>query len=234
MKQYSVLSVDGVVSNDAGNIALRNENNVYLSHEFLAVNGNDFVGISNVSSGTIGQSTANLTVNNPGIARVTSSTTANSGGAARSFSNVYILKSGEVFTEIINPLTFTNTTHRAGLHDSASSAIPNNGVYFEYSNSGVLTFVTADNGTRTTSATIATLAIITWYKVRFTVNSTATSVLAELFNASGVLIASVTQTTNIPTTARLLNVCSITTNSGTTATALIDVDFISLKTTLTR
>jgi uncharacterized caspase-like protein len=121
-----------------------------------------------------------------------------------------------------------------GIHDSTSSAVPANGVFFRYSGDGLLTLVTADNSVQTTSATIATLTTNTWYKVRFTVNANATSVLGELFNASGTLIASVTQTTNIPTTARALNVCAITTNSGTTATALLDIDFISLKTTLTR
>ena len=234
MKTFSVLSVDGVSATDTGNIALRNENNVYLSHEFLAVNGNDFIGISAVNSGTVGQSTANLTVNNPGIARVTSSTSANSGGAARSFSNVFILKGGEVFTEIINPTLFTNTTHRAGLHDSTSSSDPSNGVYFEYSGSGATALRTANGGARNTPTTITTLSLNTWYKSRITVNETATSILGEVFNASGVLIASQTVTTNIPTTARQLNICSITTNSGTTATALLDLDFMSLKTTLTR
>jgi len=73
-----------------------------------------------------------------------------------------------------------------------------------------------------------------WYKLRITVNSTATSILGEVFDNLGALIASQTVTTNIPTTARLLNICSITTNSGTTATDLIDVDFISAKLTLTR
>jgi len=165
---------------------------------------------------------------------INSSTSANSGVGLRSSSTLVRLKGSEVFTYIFNPQTFTNTNSRMGIHDSASSSDASNGVYFQYSNSGVLTLVTADNGTRTTSATIATLVVSTWYKVKFTVNSNATSILAELFDASGVLIASVTQTTNIPNSTRALNICAITTNSGTTATALIDVDFISTRLTLTR
>jgi len=234
MKTYSVISVDGNVADEKGLVKSGSENNVYLSHDFLSLNGNDFIGFSNVNSGTIGQSTANLTVNNPGIARITSSTSANSGGAIRSFSNVYILKGGEVFTEIINPTLFTNTTHRAGLHDSTSSSEPSNGVYFEYSGSGATALRTANGGARNTPTTITTLSLNTWYKSRITVNETATSILGEVFNASGVLIASQTVTTNIPTTSRQLNICSITTNSGTTALALLDIDFMSLKTTLTR
>lgn len=232
MKQYSVLSVDGVVSNDAGDIALRNENNVYLSHEFLSVTNSQDFAIVAVNSGTTSAGVA--TANNVGVHRLNSSTTANSGIAIRSSSLLFRLKGSEIFTYILNPLTFTNTTSRLGIHDSTSSSIPANGVYFEYSGSGALTFVTRDNNVPTTSTTIATLAINTWYKVRFTVNSNATSVLAELFNATGTLIASVTQTTNIPNTTRALNICAITTNSGTTATALIDVDFIGTKLTLNR
>jgi len=232
MKTYSVISVDGNVADDTGLAKSGSENYVYLSHEFLTANGTDTFNFSAVNSGSIASGTG--TVGNPGVQRISSSTSANSGFAIRSLGGNFRLKGGEVFTEIINPVTFTNTTHRAGIHETTSSTIPASGVYFEYSNSGVLTLVTADNGTRTTSSTIATLVVSTWYKIKFTVNATATSVLAELFNSSGTLIGSVTQTTNIPNNTRTLNVCSITTNSGTTATALIDVDFMSLKTNLTR
>lgn len=211
-----------------------NENNIYLSHDFITLNGTDFVTPSFVNSGTLEVSALNLTVNNIGILRLTSSTTANSGVAIRGQSTPIILKGNEVFAEIINPLAFTNTTHRAGLHNSTSSSEPSNGVYFEYNGSGAIALRAANGGARNTATTITTLSLNTWYKLRITVNATATSILGEVFNSSGVLIASQTVTTNIPTTARLLNICSITTNSGTTATALIDVDYISFKTTLTR
>jgi hypothetical protein len=219
--------------NEAVNLSqLANENNVYLSHEFLsAANSQDFAIVS-ANSGTTSAGTP--TTNNVGVHRLNSSTTANSGVGIRSSSLLLRLKGNEVFTYIFNPLTFANTTSRLGFHDSTSSSIPANGVFFRYSGNGDLTLVTADNSIQTTSATIATLTTNTWYKVRFTVNANATSVLGELFNASGTLIASVTQTTNIPNNTRALNICAITTNSGTTATALIDVDFISAKLTLTR
>jgi len=234
MKTYSVISVDGNVADDTGLAKSGSENYVYLSHEFLTTNGSDFINFLAVNSGTATNTNATATVNNLGIARVSSSTTANSGMIARTSGFNFLLKGGEVFTEIINPTTFTNTTHRAGIHDTTSSSDANNGVYFEISTSGVLTFKTADNGTRTTSASLATLVVGTWYKLRITVNETATSVLAELFNLSGTLINSVTQTTNIPNSTRIMNMASITTNSGTTALALLDIDFMSLKTTLTR
>jgi len=232
MKTYSVLSVDGNVADDTGLAKSGSENYVYLSHEFLTSSASQDFSLVQVNSGTIIAGTP--TVNNVGVHRLNSSTTANSGIGIRSQSLLVRLKGSEVFTYIFNPQTFANTTSRLGIHDSVSSSDASNGVYFQYSNSGVLTLVTVDNNVRTTSATIATLVVSTWYKVKFTVNSNATSILAELFNASGVLIASVTQTTNIPNNTRALNICAITTNSGTTATALIDVDFISTRLTLTR
>lgn len=92
---------------------------------------------------------------------------------------------------------------------------------------------TANGGIRTTTI-VTTLIINTWYKLRITVNNDATSVLGEVFNSLRVLIASATITTNIPATSRLLNVCSISTNSGTVATNLIDVDYIQFKTKVIR
>ena len=208
------------------------ENYVYLSHEFLTANPSSDFSLAQINSGTISAGVS--TINNVGVHRMNSSTTANSGIAIRSASFLFRLKGNEVFTYILNPLTFTNTTSRLGFHDTTTHTIPNNGVYFEYSNSGALTFVTVDNNVRTTSASLGTLVVSTWYKVKFTVNANATSILAELFNSSGVLIASVTQTTNIPNNTRALNICAITTNSGTVATALIDVDYIGTKLTLIR
>jgi len=232
MKTYSVISVDGNEADDTGLAKSGSEKYTNYEHEMMSSTATDVYNFIAVNSGTITIGTN--TTNNAGVQKFLSSTTANSGVGLRTFGTPIRLKGSEVFTYIFNPQTFANTTSRLGIHDSTSSSDANNGVYFEISTSGVLTLKTADNGTRTTSATIATLVINTWYKVKFTVNSNATSVLAELFDASGVLIGSVTQTTNIPNNTRALNICAITTNSGTTATALIDVDFIGTKLTLTR
>lgn len=230
-KYYSSDYVNELADTKLDKTSIQNENYVYLSHEFLTNTNSEDFAIVVVNSGIFFAGTP--TINNAGVHRFVSSTTANSGVSIRGHSLLVRLKGNEVFTYIFNPLTFTNTTSRFGIHDSTSSALPTNGVYFEYANNGDLKIVTEDNNV-ITSNTLSTLTANTWYKVKFTVNSNATSVLAELFNASGVLISSVTQTTNIPNTTRALNICAITTNSGTTATALIDVDFIGTKLTLTR
>lgn len=231
MKTYSVISVDGNVADEFGIANSGSENYVYLSNDFFAANNAEFLNFVAISSGTLANGTP--TVNNQGVIRIGSSVNANSGVSIRIPANSVRIKGNEVFTYIFNPLTFTNTTSRLGIHDSTSSADATNGIYFEYSGSGVLILKTADNGTRT-SATIATLTASTWYKVRFTVNSNATSVLAELFDATGTLIASVTHTTTIPNNTRAVAVALNITNSGTTATNLVDADFVSAKLTLTR
>jgi hypothetical protein len=231
MKTFSVLSVDGNVADEFGIANSGSENYVYLSNDFFAANNTDFLNFVAISGGTLANGTP--TVNNQGVIRIGSSVNPNSGYSIRIPANTVRIKGGEVFTFIFNPLTFTNTTSRLGIHDSTSSALPSNGVYFEYANNGDLKIVTEDNNV-ITSNTLSTLTANTWYKVRFTVNSNATSVLAELFNASGVLIASVTQTTNIPNNTRAVAVALNVTNSGTTATNLVDADFVSARLILTR
>lgn len=80
-----------------------------------------------------------------------------------------------------------------------------------------------------------TLSLNTWYKLKITVNSNATSVLGEVFDAAGTLISSQTITTNIPTAAgRETGVGIVCTESTTTATAMCDLDFIYTKFVLTR
>ena len=231
MKTFSVLSVDGNVADEFGLVKSGSENYVYLSNDFFAANNAEFFNFVALNGGTL--ATGTPTVNNQGVIRIGSSTNANSGYSIRNPASTVRIKGNEVFTFIFNPLTFTNTTSRLGIHDSTSSSDANNGIYFEYSGSGVLILKTADNGTRT-SVTIATLVVSTWYKVKFTVNANATSVLAELFNASGVLIASATHTTTIPNNTRAVAVALNVTNSGTTATNLLDADFVSARLTLTR
>lgn len=231
----SVVVPNATAPNEAVNLSqLQNENNVYQFHDFLTGSANEFISGQNINSGTFAQNQTNQTINNPGVVRLTSSTTANSGASWRTSSVPLRLKGQEVCNFIINPLTFSNTTFRAGIHNTTNSVEPTVGVYFEYSNSGVLTLKTSNNNTPVSTSTITTLSINTWYKLRLIVNLNATIILAEVFDNVGVLIASVTQTTNIPSIIHNLNAGFICTNSGTTATPLIDVDFMDLKQTLIR
>lgn len=220
--------------NEAVNLSqLQNERHVYRVHDFLTVNGDVNFAIASVAGGGIFANNVNATPNNPGIGRMQSFTNANSGVAVRSSGNSVVIKGLEVFNGIFAPVNFATTIFRIGIHDSITNADASNGVYFQYVNSSTLQFVTANNNVRTTT-TISTLSLNTWYKVRFTVNANATSILAELFDNVGVLVTSITHTTNIPTTARLLNICAIATNSLTVLTPMLDIDFIDLDQTLIR
>jgi len=116
-----------------------------------------------------------------------------------------------------------------GFHDSVTSADAVDGAYVEIPSTGNAVLKTANNSIRTTSATIATLVTGTQYRVRILMNSNATSVTAEIYNSAGTLLGSQSNTTNIPTTAgREFGHGYIATNSGTTALALIDMDYMAL------
>jgi hypothetical protein len=224
-----IRTILGIITLSGSNTGDQDENSIYVTHDFLNIAGDSNWTLASILSGTFASNTTNVTVNNPGVGRVTSSTTPNSGYQVKNAGTNMKLKGGEVFTEIINPLTFTNTTFRFGEMDAFSSIDATNGIYCEYANSGALALKTANAGNRT-SVTVGTLSLNNWYKLRVTVNPTATSVVAELFNNVGALIAtSAPITTNIPSNSTLMNVGFVVTNSGSTATALLDVDLINLK-----
>jgi hypothetical protein len=88
---------------------------------------------------------------------------------------------------------------------------------------------TANNAVRTTSATIATLTVNTWYRCRIEINSNATQANFYVYDDSGTLLGSTNITTNIPTAAgRETGAGLVATNSGTTATLLAYFDFMAV------
>jgi len=188
-----------------------------------------------ISSGTNAANATNLNANRPGVVRMTSSTTANGGYRWLTDAAGIRIKGGEVFTVGIAPVNFTTTTMRAGFLDATTVTDAVDGIYFEYTTNGNIVLKTSNNSTRTTSATITTLALNTWYKLRITVANNAASVYGEVFDAAGALIASTTITTNIPTAAgRECGSGIVATESTTTATAMLDLDFLHLKMKLVR
>jgi hypothetical protein len=123
-----------------------------------------------------------------------------------------------------------------GFHDATSVTDAVDGVYAEYSLNGNLVLKTSNNSTRTTSSIIATLSLNTWYKIEIIVNGTATSVLLNLYNATGTLIATSSAiTTNIPTgIGRECAFGFITTGSSTIGESLVDDDFFEFQQKLKR
>ncbi len=182
---------------------------------------------SAISTGTTASNNTNLSGNAPGVQRLTSSTTANGGYRILTDLTTIRIKGGEEYTVRFAPVNISTTTFRAGFLDATTSADAADGIYFEYTNSGDIVLKTANNSTRTTSSVITTASLNTWYKGKIVVNSNATSVTGYIYDASGTLISSQTITTNIPTgSGREVGVGVIATESTTTATAMVDLDFI--------
>jgi len=187
----------------------------------------DFVAIS---LGTIAKIAGES--NHPGILRISSSTTANSGGYILTDATAFLISGGEVFEIIFQPRVSgnANTTIRMGFLDTTTSTDATDGVYFELpANSLDIVGKTADNATRTTSSTIATLTLNTWYRCRIEINSNATQANFYVYDDSGTLLGSTNITTNIPTaTGRNTGAGLVATNSGTTATLLSYFDFMAI------
>lgn len=186
-----------------------------------------------ISSGTLSLQAGGP--NHPGVVRITSSTTANSGatfsthGTTAANAIQFRFGGGEFSQFIIRPQTLTNATIRFGFHDTTSSADVTDGAYFEMQPGGALVAKTANNSTRTTSSTLATLSTNTWYRGVIVVNHNASSVWFAVYSESGSLLGDTSITTNIPTASgREFGHGLIATNSGTTASALVDIDYVSV------
>lgn len=166
--------------------------------------------------------------NHPGVIRFTSSTTANSGVRIMTDVGHLLLAAGDYFECIFQIKTLANLTMRIGFIDVTTSADVVDGAYLEVLSTGVATFKTADNSARTSNATTATLSASVWYRVEIEVNA-SNDARCRIFNSDtgAVVLAEQTNTTNIPgATNRASGAGIIATNSGTTATALVDVDLI--------
>jgi hypothetical protein len=181
-----------------------------------------------LASGT--QAKVGNSANHQGILRCVSSTTTNSGCYVRSAADALLLQGGEVaeFIFIIDDLT--TLTVRMGFLDTASSADAVDGAYIEIPSTGAAVGKTANNSTRTTSATITTLVVATWYRARIEVNDAATAVDFTIFNSSGNQLGTVQNTTNIPTGAgRDTGHGYVATKSGVVVQNEIQMDFMSLE-----
>jgi hypothetical protein len=174
-----------------------------------------------------------VTANHPGVWVLRSSSTANSGYLCQTNVTRMQIGGGEVFNIIFRtPGSFTGLTARLGLHNSVNSTDAVNGVYFELTATGAIVGKTSAASVRTSSATIATLAINTWYHARITINAAGTSVLFEVFSEAGALLGNATVTTNIPTTTgQFVGAGFVATNSGIVVLELLYVDYMSIKNT---
>jgi hypothetical protein len=193
-----------------------------------ATTGNFSVGV--INSGTA--SYVNTLSNHPGYLVSNSASSANSGVRTLllgNFSGLKPFSGGEIYECEFQPKVSgnANTTMRFGFIDTADSTNVVDGAYFELAE-GSLNLVgkTASNSSRSTSSTILTLVVDTWYRCRITVNSNATSVLFAVYSESGTLLGSASLTDNIPTDAAyIFSAGFVNTNSSTTPTLLSWLDY---------
>ena len=170
------------------------------------------------------------TANHPGCLTFSSGTTLGSGVQINTNVGSILLGGGEQFDCVFKtPAAFTSITTRIGFHDCATSADAVDGCYFEIPATGVAVCKTSNNSVRTTSATIATLAVNTWYHARVKVNANATGVDFTIFDDSGTQLGTVNITTNIPTVSgRECGAGFIVTNAGAVATLSGIIDYMAL------
>lgn len=180
-----------------------------------------------ISSGT--QAKIAATANHPGILRFSSSTTANSGVRFTMDPTGFLLGGGELSIVCFRPQVLTGTTIRAGFLDTTTASDAVDGVYFEMNGAGEVVGKTANNSARTTSAILATLSSGEWVTAICGTNWNASEARFFLYSESGTLLGSETITTNIPTGgSRQTGHGVVATNSGTTASALVDLDYLAV------
>lgn len=167
--------------------------------------------------------------NHPGIISLKSSTTANSGYGFTTAATAFLLAGGEA-TELIFVVAsgLSTTTCKFGFMNTYTITAPVDGAWINIANL-VLDGRTSSNSTSSTTGTTYTLTANTWYRMKIVINSDATRVDYYLYAENGTQLWTNNLTTNIPTTTgRDVGHGVIATDAGTTATALMSLDFMNL------
>ena len=182
--------------------------------------------ITLINSGT--QSLQASTPDHPGIVRFFSSTTANSGARVITGLSALRLGGGESTEIVFRVINTAGTTVRMGFLDTTGNADATDGVYIEIVGT-TLVGKTANNNTRSTTGTY-TITANTWYRALIELTTGLIVANFYLFNENDGLLWSDYLDTNIPTSSgRETGHGIIATNSGTSAVALIDLDYMDLK-----
>jgi len=187
-----------------------------------------------INAGTIAAATG--LPNHPGVMRIISSTTANSGATFYLYSAALLLAGGETTELVFQVGTTTGTTIRFGFQDSFDTTAPVDAAWINIAGT-TLTGKTRSNSVESTTGTSYALAASTWYRVKIVINADATRVDFYLYSEAGTQLWTDYLTTNIPTaTGRETGHGIVVTNSGTSALALVNLDYMSLSInrTLTR
>ncbi len=179
--------------------------------------------------------TAYLQDNHPGIVAIRAGAGTNSGGFYGTPYNggqdsQLDLDGGEIGEAIMQIKEASGIITRFGFLDGTNGADVTDGIYFEINNSLAATCKAANAGTRTTSATIATLSADTFYRFRVTVNADKTSATCEIWNTAGVSQGSQSVTTNLPADNLPTNFgVDATHTAGSANTHLVWLDWMALE-----
>ncbi|CAB4164569.1 hypothetical protein UFOVP826_52 [uncultured Caudovirales phage] len=199
---------------------------LYVFDDLVSVAGVGAFSTNVLSSGTTSSELGET--NHPGITRIISSASVNSGGNIRARENALMLGGLEQANFVFSLDTLTNATYRMGFLDTVDSTDAVDGCYFEINSSGVIIGKTANNSTRSSTATLTTLASSTWYHARVLVNTDASSVEFQVYSDDGSLLGSASLTSNIPT-SRVTGFGLIATKSAGATQNLIKVDYLDFR-----
>jgi hypothetical protein len=203
----------------------------FYFNDFLSTSGHadafDPFSLYLLNSGIVGQATDVQSINHPGVLKCYNATIANGGVLVSTAQNIICLGGGETYELVFMPITLTNLTMRLGFFDTTTSADAVDGAYIEIPTTGAAVGKTANNSTRTTSSTIATLSVSTWYRALIQVNAAATAVDFTIYSDAGSSLGTQQNTTNIPTgSAREGHMGVIMTDSGTVQNELARLDWM--------
>jgi hypothetical protein len=171
--------------------------------------------------------------NHPGIAHLLSSTNANSGFYCITGTSAILLQGNCTSICCHRPITLSGTTRHHGFHDSTSVTDPVDGAWiWQDPTTGIIYGRTMKNSTGSTTGTGFQLITNTWYTEKIVVNSNASRVDFYIYDDAGNQLWTDNLSTNIPTAAgRELGHGVVVSNSGTSAVALDDIDYLSIKMT---
>jgi hypothetical protein len=226
---------DGRIQLQAGLTYKNFKNNQFYTWPFAFSGGTGYNSIWNsaaVSAGTITVAPPTTVFDNGlfGVQTWRSSTTNNSGWGFRTGGAEILLRGGEVTRFILAPRTTSmSNTIRMGFTDSGTSSAPVDGAVFEITSSNQVAGVNYNNGSSATTGNLATLSDATFYEFIIEVNANATLITYSIYTLAGVLVATGSVSTQIPTsTGRLTGHGIVGTNSGASANDICYVDNIDL------
>ena len=178
-----------------------------------------------VASGTAITTLAG-TPQHPAITYYNSSTSANSGYYAATRAAAILLAGSEQTDLVARFDTMTNSTTYFGFHNSVNSTRPTMGCFFLVSGTTARGFNFATTGDSTAST--YTLTKLRWYWFNVRIKSDAAWSYFTIKDSVGTLVFSDSLNTKMPTTAgQETGHGVVSTNSGTTAYPLIDLDYMN-------